>query len=274
MILSFHPNFNADMNISCAGRDPGVTELHAIRNALGVILPQGCRESLYQMVRANCIHVFPNYDARFRYPGKTGQIRLFQETGISHPLSRIFYSIDEALSEFLAGTLPFQFPVVFKRDWGGEGEGVFLANSPEVFDTILKKHRKEEKDRIRFIIQEYIPCKGRSLRVVVIYQKVISYWRVQRDSTQFLANISSGGAADAESDPEIQKAGQACVLKLCQKTGINLAGVDLIFPETDPFRPLLLEINYYFGRKGLGGTLRYYEILEKEIKSWIKDIGI
>ena len=66
MILSFHPCFDADRNIICAGRDPDEKDLAAIRAADAVILPQGCREALYLLVRQNCPHVFPDYDARFQ----------------------------------------------------------------------------------------------------------------------------------------------------------------------------------------------------------------
>ena len=60
MIVSFHPLFEADRNIICAGReDPA-----AIRAADAVILSQGCYRALYEMAWENCPHVFPNYDAR------------------------------------------------------------------------------------------------------------------------------------------------------------------------------------------------------------------
>jgi ribosomal protein S6--L-glutamate ligase len=65
MILSFHPLFEADQNIICAGREPNAEDVAAIRAAKAVILSQGCYPSLYEIVRANCPNVFPNYDARF-----------------------------------------------------------------------------------------------------------------------------------------------------------------------------------------------------------------
>ncbi len=73
MILSFHPCFEADKNIICAGRDPGADEMAAIKAADAVILPQGCRKSLYEMATENCPLVFPDYSARFKYPGKINQ---------------------------------------------------------------------------------------------------------------------------------------------------------------------------------------------------------
>ena len=40
----------------------GPDDLDAIRAADAVILPQGCYQSLYEMARKNCKHVFPNFD--------------------------------------------------------------------------------------------------------------------------------------------------------------------------------------------------------------------
>ncbi len=75
MIVSFHPLFEADKNIICAGREPNGEDLAAIRAADAVILSQGCCRELYDMARENCPHVFPNYNARFKYPGKINQIK-------------------------------------------------------------------------------------------------------------------------------------------------------------------------------------------------------
>ena len=49
----------------------------------------------------------------------------------------------------------------------------------------------------------------------------------------------------------------------CFQNPISLAGV---------IKPLFLEINYFFGRKGLGGSEKYYKILQDEIDNWIKRI--
>jgi len=92
MILSFHPIFEGDKNILCAGREPGADDLAAVRAADAVILPQGCKASLYTMARENCANVFPNYDARFEYPGKIGQTRLFRKLNAPHPKTEIYTS--------------------------------------------------------------------------------------------------------------------------------------------------------------------------------------
>jgi len=51
--------------------------------------------------------------------------------------------------------------------------------------------------------------------------------------------------------------------------------LDVIFSAKieDP-DPMLLEINYFFGRKGLGGSEAYYQILLAEIQSWIAGLDL
>ena len=136
MIVSFHPLFKGDMNILCAGRDPGPGDLSAIRSAAAVILPQGCTRPLFEMAQRNCGRVFPNYDARFRYPGKTGQIRLFRETGTNHPATALFAGVADYPDRHGEGPSP-GLPCVFKFDWGGEGDTVFLVRSPEELSVVF-----------------------------------------------------------------------------------------------------------------------------------------
>jgi ribosomal protein S6--L-glutamate ligase len=278
MILSYHPCFKADKNILCAGREPADDDLAAMKAAHAVILPQGCRRSLYQMAHANCMHVFPNFDSRFKYAGKIGQIRLFQEKNVPHPRTETYLNVEAFAGQY--GGFPakpaFDFPFVFKFGWGGEGYQVYLIQSASEFKDILQLARDfEDSGHTGFIIQEYIPSDNRSLRVVVIGQRVISYWRVQGNTRSFRSNLTRGAVIDAHADPELQALAVASVKAFCSRTGINLAGFDLFFSSRSKSRtPLFLEINYYFGRRGLGGSERFYEILIAEIEKWIDRIGL
>jgi ribosomal protein S6--L-glutamate ligase len=276
LILSFHPLYAADQNILCAGRDPGQEELDAIKAARAVILPQGCRESLYVMARENCPHVFPNYDKRFKFPDKLGQARLFQQSGVAHPNTLIFHSV----ADFKKPITPakpvsgFSFPFVFKFDWGGEGDNVFLVESPPDLETLINQAISYEKTgQYGFLFQEFIPTQGRSLRVVVIHREFVSYWRRQESETDFYTNIKKGAILESDKDPLLQEKAVAAANLFCHHSGINLAGFDFLFSETSlhngMIEPLFLEINYFFGRKGLGGSEAYYRILHKEIDNWI-----
>jgi len=273
MILSFHPLFEADKNITCAGRKPNAEDLAAVQAADAVVLPQGCYRSLYEMARANCRHVFPNYNARFRYPDKIGQIKLFREFNMAHPATEIFSNVASFHEGFKKrpSKINLNYPFVFKLDWGGEGETVFLIESEEGLSRIIRKTAEFEKSgQSRFLLQEYIACRNRNLRVVVIGERILSYWRIQEEEDGFYTNLGRGAVIDADAEPQLQNKAIALVKQICHKTHINLAGLDVIFPaDIDDPDPLLLEINYFFGRRGLGGSEAYYQILLGEIESWI-----
>jgi len=275
MILSFHPIFNADQNIICAGRKPTPDDRSAIQAAEAVILPQGCVQSLYRLARQNCTRVFPNYDARFGYPGKIGQIRLFHENRVNYPASEVFDSMDSFKDMYndALNTLPFTFPLLFKFNWGGEGESVFLIHTAEQLQEVIHKTVVfEGTDQMGFIIQEFIPNPNRTLRVAVIGEKRISYWRVQKNTDRFHACLAKGAIIDAEADPELQEVAVSETNAFCKKTNIDLAGFDFLF--SDDKDSFFLEINYYFGRRGLGGSEKYYQMLIEEITNWLSRQGL
>jgi ribosomal protein S6--L-glutamate ligase len=278
MILSYHPCFEADKNRLCAGRKPGTDDLSAMLAADAIILPQGCHESLYTMARSNCKHVFPNFDAKFKYKGKIGQIQLFQKTNTAYPSTETYLNMN-AFSIHYGGSPKkpiFDFPFVFKFDWGGDGDHVYLVQSAENFSKVLQIAKKyEHSGQKGFIIQEYIPANKRSLRVVVIGQTIVSYWRVQRNTDHFLSNVAKGAMIDYDTEPDLQKTAIKSVKNFCSQTRINLAGFDILFSSQAKVKtPLFLEINYFFGRQGLGGSEKFYDLLIKEIMKWIESLGL
>ena len=209
---------------------------------------------------------------------KIGQIQLFREKKAAHPKTETYVTIDTFSLNY--GGMPpkpaFDFPFVFKFGWGGEGDLVFLIKSPEDFLSVMQAARKFEKSgQNGFIIQEYIPSENRSLRVVIIGQTIISYWRIQRDKESFTSNIAKGAFIDFDTDPELQKEAVKSVKDFCLRTRIDLAGFDILFSSGAAVNtPLFLEINYFFGRRGLGGSEKFYAILNREIVKWIDRIGL
>ncbi len=278
MILSFHPCYEVAVNRLCAGRDPNNEDLAAIKKASAVILPQGCRQTLYEMARDNCPHVFPNYDARFAYPGKTGQIRLFRSNGISHPRSWTFFRLEQfERRRKIAPALTF--PLVFKLDWGGEGDTVMLLKNQTDLDRALAKAEDYERSgQYGFLLQSMIPHDHRALRVVVIGRILKAYWRVQDDTAVFGTSLSKGARVDMAVSPEIDRAAKSLTRGFCERTKTNLAGLDFIFHEADLTSPdptpLMLEINYFFGREGLGGSMPFYNLLQAAVDNWLAAIGL
>ena len=278
MILSYHPCFEADRNRLCAGRNPGSDDLEAMLAADAIILPQGCHEPLYTMARNNCKHVFPNFDAKFKHKGKIGQIQLFKKINAAHPRTETHLNMDGFSMHYkgFPEKPSFDFPFVFKFNWGGDGDHVYLIQSIEDFSNVIQiAGEYENSGQKGFIIQEYIPANNRSLRVVVIGRTIVSYWRIQHDTDHFLSNVTKGATIDYNTDTDLQKSAIKSVKNFCRKTKINLAGFDILFSFQSKVKtPLFLEINYFFGRQGLGGSDKFYDILTKEIIKWIESIGL
>ncbi|MFP4040277.1 MAG: RimK family alpha-L-glutamate ligase [Desulfosudaceae bacterium] len=275
MIVSFHPCFSGDRHINTGDRALTEDDLAAIKNSSMVILPQACRRDLFQAARKYAGAVFPDLRTRFDYPGKTGQIRLFRETGTPHPRSFVYPDTaafrQDPANPIVAGGI--SFPLVFKFDWSDEGRGVFRADDRKTLERILlQAEQAEATGQKGFVIQEYIETRGRVLRVCVINTAVIAYWKKRLDPDEFAVNLAGNAVIDRTSYPELRRRGVAAVQTFCRRTGINLAGFDLLFDGLKPdSTPLLLEINYYFGRRGLGGSERYYHLLNREIDKWVND---
>ncbi len=277
MIVSYHPCIVADRNALCAGRLPDETDRKLMAEADAVILPQGCSKPLYETAKAVCRHVWPCYDARFTYPGKTGQTRLFQTLGLPHPDTEVYADIVEYRMRTDNGSrLPFPFPMVLKLDWGGEGETVFRIEDGTTLQRLLDQVTCwETTGQAGFLLQRYVPCRNRTLRVAVIGHHRILYWRKQIDPNKFHANLDKGGVIDGDVEPDIRNAALETVERLVNAARIHLAGIDLLFSEEAKAPlPLLLEINYFFGRKGLGGSEAYYRLLIDAVRYWVTSIGL
>lgn len=268
--LSFHLAIETDWNrILPRGGLPSPEDISAMKGADAVILPQGCSAELYHAACQACPHVFPDYSARFNYPGKTGQAALFTLQGVRQP-GYIAVSGADQLGEC---DIPFAYPFVVKSAWGGEGKNVIAVHSADDMEECLVRAGEWEARGLKgILIQEYIPTGGRSLRVVVINTNYYSYWRVAGEEL-FYTNLARGAVIDHTSFPELQEKAVQEVRKFCGKSGVNLAGFDFLFSDKDAEPPpLFLEINYCFRTKGLGGPDKYLELLTVAIRKWLDSL--
>jgi ribosomal protein S6--L-glutamate ligase len=272
MILSFHPCFVADGQIILADRKLGAEDGRLIRAADAIILPQTCSLALYKACAASKALVFPDYGLRFKYPGKFGQSRLFEKLDIPHPMTKRWRSV-EKFRDYVKteNRPPHDMPFFLKADRSHEGDGVFLVNDLQSFETALAHLEGNGSDR--FISQELIPCRGNVLRTVVFQKRIITYWK--RENHGIISTVSRGARVDKQWKPELQQEGRKQARWICERTGINLAAFDFVFNMYFPNpRPFILEINYYFGRRGLGGSIRYYRLLLKAIQEWLREKGL
>ena len=105
---------------------------------------------------------------------------------------------------------------------------------------------------------------------MILYDQLFAYWRVQPDPSQFRTNQRQGGEIDPGGNLRQKNKAIKAVERFGRRAGINVAGFDILFNRTrDPDTPLFLEINYYFGRRGLGGSLRFYELFEQAADRWL-----
>ncbi|HEJ84198.1 MAG TPA: hypothetical protein ENO25_06475 [Desulfobacteraceae bacterium] len=277
MILSFHPCIDADLQIILGDRplDSGIRE--AIQNADAVILPQACPQHLYEVCIAKGAHLFPNYSVRIRYPGKIGQAQMFRDLGLFHPKTRPWESVKQFKDAHQKPTdMPHGIPFLIKEDSRHEAEGTFLIENLKVLkETLNHLSLRENSVNAGFVTQEYVPCEGHVLRAVIVGKSIVTYWKRPNQPGQKITTISHGAIIDHDWKPDLQEKGRASARKLIEKTGINLAAVDFVFPMSieDP-EPLFLEINYYFGRRGMGGTEAYYRLLYEAIQDWLAQIGM
>jgi len=269
-VLSYNRCLETKNNRILRGEVPSAEDIRAMAQADAIILPQGCRESLYFAARRACRHVFPNYDVFFAFPAKTGQAALFQKMGVPHPLTLAF----PCVSHYSGVSLPFSYPFVFKFGWGGEGNNVFLIRSAaELHQCLVLAADYEQQGKRGFLVQQYIATGGRSLRVVVIGRDFYPYWRCVAGNG-FYTNLARGAFIDHESFPHLQQQAVAGLRDFCGATGINLAGFDFLFAdgEISP-APLFLEINFCFRCRGLGGVDMYHRYLERAVKAWLAEVN-
>jgi ribosomal protein S6--L-glutamate ligase len=273
MVLSFHPVIVSDVQIILGDRSLGAEELALIRQAKVVILPQGCSKELYQACKDSSAVLFPNYEKRYRYVGKIGQNRLFQEMGWPHPQTLHWPSIRRFEEEHgFEGSLPHGLPFFVKRNMGHEGQGVYLIRGVSDLELALGDIRR--KGDSEFLSQELVPSEGNVLRVVLMGKRCYTYWKRPSSPADLITTISAGAVIDKSWRPDLQEKGMLQARKVSEQAGINLAALDFVFQltDTDP-QPLILEINYYFGRRGLGGSLRYYRLLLDAVREWLEENG-
>ena len=276
MILSFHPCFLGDTLVILGD---GTLDSHDLRHIVAaevIILPQYCTLGLYRACKSSSAQIFPNYDARFEYPGKIGQSLLFKKYKCPHPETLQWASVG-AFEEACEGEGDFshRMPFLIKGDQAHEAEGIYTITDRRALDRSLDHlGRLEELGSSGFISQELIRAEGNVLRAVIVGSRIITYWKRARETGQMITTISRGAEIDRTWKPELQTKGKIEAERLVATTRINLAAIDFIFDfgSPDP-QPLFLEINYIFGRRGLGGSMQFYRLLTQAVQEWLVERG-
>ena len=276
MILSFHPCFLADTQIVLGDGTLDDHDIGHIEAAEVIVLPQTCTLELYQACRNSSALLFPDYEVRFQYPGKIGQSVLFKELKSPHPETKKWPSVQAFREAYPNGeNVPHRIPFLIKANETHEAERIYPITDRVGLESSLEDlQRLETWGTSGFVSQEWVASEGNVLRVVIIGRRTITYWKRAQKPGQMITTISRGAVIDHEWRSDLREKGKAEAKRLVAATGIILAAIDFIFDLTRPDpQPLFLEINYMFGRRGLGGFLNYYLLLFEALKEWLEEKG-
>jgi ribosomal protein S6--L-glutamate ligase len=277
MILSFHPCFDADVQIILGDRKIDSRDLELIRKATAIILPQGCSAQLYDACSSSNALTFPNYEMRFKYPGKMGQSLMFKHFRCPHPKTLIWKTVKEFKRQYQRpDAFPHKLPFLIKANKAHEAEGIHLVKDGHSQRAALEHlAHLERADLSGFVTQEFIPTEGNVLRAVIIGNRIVTYWKRPNRQGTIITAVSRGAVIDPDWRPDLQEKVKAQACEFSKAAGLDLAAIDFVFPfsEKDP-EPLFLEVNYYFARRGLGGTLNYYRLLHQAISEWLAEAGL
>lgn len=276
MLLSFHPRVKGDIELRLPFKGFfSEKQIQAIASARAIVFTQTVKSHQYEFCRARCRHLFPDYTHRFDCEGKYANIQLFRRFNASHPETRCYDSVEDFKVRHFKSEEPLMpFPFILKGDEGGSGWAVFLVrNHHELIERLEILGNARIHMTSRFIAQTFVPHEGRDLRVVVIGRIMKAYWRCQHNPSEFRNNVGRGATINYDLDPELTEKGISRVREFCSKTGINLAAFDLLFDRSNPeSEPLFSEINFFFGRKGLGGSQRFRELLNQAVQDWVSGL--
>jgi len=274
-ILSFHPCFAATVQIILGSRKLGPRDYDLMSKSDAIILPQSCSRDLYQACKASSAELFPNYDIRFKYQGKAGQNSLFKELKLPHPDTLPWSSVDQFARAFQQDGPPHHLPFLLKANESHEGEGVFLVTDPDSLESALEILRNWERTgQSGFVSQALIASEGNVLRAVLLESTIITYWKRPVLQGSLITTVNRNAVVDKDWKKDLQEKGRVQTKIFSQRTGVNVAAIDYVFPMKDPEpQPLILEVNYYFGRLGLGGSLNYYHLLFQALQEWLHNKG-
>ncbi|MGC8493054.1 MAG: ATP-grasp domain-containing protein [Syntrophobacteraceae bacterium] len=258
--VSFRPEVEMEENLPplAALEDPRTIEL--LRKAAGVLLPSHVSPWRYEGITVHARDWFPRLDVQFHCRGKTRQVHLFDRMGVRRPETLVFQTPAE-LGDYLSRCgSPWGYPFVLKGDLGGGGDTVFPIYEAQETAEYLEKLPRDAP----LLIQKWVGHGGKDLRVVIYGDQAVSYFRV--GGGRFYNNVCRGGKVDHEGWPELQQKGVEAALAFSRNAAIDIAGFDLMFP--DDGAPVFIEVNFHFGRKGLGGRSAHERYVSMAIERW------
>lgn len=258
--VSFRPLIKMEENLPPYVSLEDESILGVLRGATGVLLPEHLTPWRYARIIHHARAWFPRLEGRFNSYGKTKQTLLFRSLGVRHPETVLFENPSQLMEHFRSKGSPWGYPLVLKGDKGGGGSRVFPVRKAENLPKLLERLPEGEP----VLLQQWVHHGGKDLRVVTYGDHAVSYFRVGNGG--FYNNICRGGMLDHDGWPQLQEKGVLAVQDFCRRARIDIAGFDLMFPDAGD--PVFIEVNFHFGRKGLGGTEGHRRHLLQAVRNW------
>ena len=153
-------------------------------------------------------------------PNKFGQYIKLARAGIKAPKSYYItkFSHKGSREELLSKNIKeFNFPIVVKDISRNKGLGVFLCNSLEEIEQVLKDNHGRE-----FVAQEFIGEKE-DLRILVLGGKILGAIKRIASGSDFRTNVSQHGRTEVY---ELDDSLKELAVKSSKAVGIDFAGAD------------------------------------------------
>ncbi len=177
--------------------------------------------------------IFPSLETHLYSDEKIKQSTLFQLLQLPHPRTVIYYHLhrDHILNDF-------EFPFVAKvARASAQGRGVFKIHDEDTLANYLRRNPVA-------YIQEYLPHR-RDLRVMLInYEPIIAYWRLNSPG-EFRGNLHQGGSIQFDAVPAVVLELAQTVARTCRFDDV---GLDFIECRGQWY---VIEANMLYGRQGL-----------------------
>ena len=133
-------------------------------------------------------------------------------------------------------------PLVMKLLSGTQGIGVMLVKDPKeagpIIDTL------SELDQM-ICVQKFLPNPGEDIRVFIVGSEIVGAMTRKAAANEWRSNIHIGGQGIAHAPTEAES---EAALKAAVAVGVEIAGVDLISVENEPY---VIEVNASPGFRGL-----------------------
>lgn len=168
---------------------------------------------------------------------KASQMLMLSEAGLPVAKTLVGYSwlLYRMAPEYIG------FPMIIKGSGGHRGGSVYMVKNRDELEKLVKELRPIEiTEGRRYMAQEYVE-NSCDFRVIVLGDKVLGAMkRTRQNVDEFRNNFILGGKVELAKLSQVQE--EMCI-RAAKACGLLIAGVDMVFRNDNPSKPLFWEVN-------------------------------